>query len=95
MALSNTYDPATAVLALSEWYEFYSPVNVRPWLRKQTTVPTEALNDAETLMQKSYASYTSLEITGTPTLALNGRVLPKNGHESEFKFVRRESLKAQ
>lgn len=84
LALTNTYNSSSSLIALQSWYEDYEPLNIQSWLNQQEPLSIEKLHIGKLSNHELYQSYKDLNLTGTPTLFWNGKKLPQSGSIAEF-----------
>jgi uncharacterized membrane protein/glutaredoxin len=83
MALQNNRDDVSLKKALNDWYG-QKQKNYEAWAKEHPSAATDSLVHEILETQKAWCKLT--EITGTPTLFLNGRKLPKNYQPEDLKY---------
>jgi len=87
LALANTYNASSSLIALQSWYEDYEPLNIQSWLNQQEPLSIEKLQIGKLSNHELYQSYKNLHLTGTPTVIWNGKKLPQSGSFVEFSLL--------
>ena len=83
MNLKSAYDDTSVKQALSQWYS-QKDKNYESWQEKY---PVDALVDHSDTLLSQKAWCKMVDITGTPTLFINGRKLPNPYRPEDLKYV--------